>query len=265
MNIENTFENIGSFSIRFSSGFFQFLEMFFEIFLVLPEFILKIKRRIPLLVTELYKIGVESLPVIALSLTFVGVMLILEFSFHMKLVLRQDELVPAFSTVLLLREIGPVVTCLLLCSRVGAGIAAEVGLMTLTEQIDALKTLSIHPVEFLVIPKWIACSFSAVSLSVISIGIAIVGSATLASFSLSYTMGEFFNTMFTFAKFYDLTSCCIKAFVFGTIIPMVACFQGFYCKKGSDGVGKAATRSVVMGSLLIIIFDFVLTYLLYAV
>lgn len=265
MKLESTLENIGSFSIEFSSGFFKFAEMFLETFVVLPEFLLKMKRRMPLLVTEVYKVAVESLPVIALCLTFVGIMLILEFSFHMKLVLGQDELVPAFSTVLLLREIGPVVTCLLLSSRVGAGIAAEVGLMALTEQIDALKTLSIHPVEYLVLPKWIATSFAAVSLSIISIGVAIVGSASLASLSLSYTMGEFFNTMFTFAKFYDLTSCCIKAFVFGTIIPMVSCFQGFYCKKGSDGVGRAATRSVVMSSLLIIIFDFVLTYLLYAI
>ncbi len=259
------FESLGRLVIEILTPVFRFFEIFIELFVMLPGFFLRINRRLELLIHEVYKIGVESLPVIALSLTFVGIMLILEFSFHMKLVLRQDELVPAFSTVLLLREIGPMVTCLLLSSRVGAGMAAEVGMMRLTEQIDALKTLSIHPVEYLVVPKWIATVFSAVALSVISVGVAIIGSASLASFSLSYTMGEFFNTMFTFAKFYDLIACCVKAFVFGSIIPIVACYQGFYCKRGSDGVGKAATRSVVVSSILIILLDFVLTYLLYAV
>src|SRR5262245_42596495 len=149
-------------------------------------------------------------------------MLILEFSFHMKLVLRQDSLVPAFSTVLMLRELGPVVTCLLLTSRVGAGIAAEIGSMKVTEQLDALRLLSIDPVEYLTVPRWIACVFAALTLSVVSLGVAMLGGASIAAVQLGYSVGQYFNTMFIFTRYTDFYSCLAKAAVFGSIIPLIA-------------------------------------------
>jgi phospholipid/cholesterol/gamma-HCH transport system permease protein len=216
-------------------------------------------------IAQMYSIGVESLPIVAFALSFVGLMLILEFSFHMKLVLRQDSLVPAFSTVLMLRELGPVVGCLLLTSRVGAGIAAEIGSMRVTEQIDALRLLAIDPIEYLAVPRWIACVFASVALSVIAVGVAMLAGAMLASHGLRQSPLEFFNTMFVFTRFSDLTTCILKAFVFGTITSVVAVYHGLHCKRGSDGVGNAATSAVVTSSIHIIIADFVLTYLLYAV
>jgi len=213
---------------------------------------------------HMYRMGVESIPIIVFALSFISMMLMVEFSYHMKLVIRQDSLVPAFSTLLIIRELGPVVTSLLIASRVGAAIAAEVGSMRITEQLDALHLLAVDPVEYLTIPRWVGCVFATVSLSVLSIAVSIVGGAFLASLKLHYTPFEFFNTMFNFTRFNDITGCVIKAAVFGTIIPIVACHHGFRCRAGAEGVGNAATSSVVDASIFIIIMDFVLTYLLYA-
>lgn len=215
-------------------------------------------------VDQCYAIGVQSLPVIAFSLTFLSLMVVTEFSFHMKLVLRQDSLVPSFSTVLMVRELGPTVAALLLTSRIGAGIAAEIGTMRVTEQLDTLRLLAIDPVEYLAVPRWCATVFASVTLSIVSLAVAILGGAFLASARLGYSHDEFLNTMFTFTRISDFNACLIKAVVFGTIIPMVAVHHGFRCRPGSRGVGDAATSAVVQGSVLIITADFIVTYLLYA-
>jgi len=214
---------------------------------------------------QMYLLGVQSVPIIVVSLGFVGLMMILELAFHMRLVLKHDALVPAFSAVLMVRELGPVITCLLLTSRIGAGIAAEIGSMKVTEQIDALKLLSIDPVDYLVIPRWLGSVFSACTLTVISIAVALWGGAFLATQKLGTSPGEYFNTVFFFVKFPDVLRCLIKAFVFGTLIPLIAAYHGFKCDLGSAAVGEAATQAVVRSSLAIIIADFLLTYLFYAV
>lgn len=214
-------------------------------------------------VDQSYAIAVQSLPVIAFSLTFIALMLILEFSFHMKRVLQQDTLVPAFSTLLMIRELGPVVTGLLLTARVGAGIGAEIGSMKITEQIDALELLSIDKLDYLVVPRLLACLFACVSLSIIAVAIACLGGAWIASVKLGYEPSEFFNTMFAFARFKDGTVCLVKAAVFGTLMPLVASFHGLHCRPGSEGVGSAATAAVVHSSILIILADFFVTYLFY--
>ena len=214
---------------------------------------------------QMYVLGVQSVPIIVVSLAFIGLMMILELAFHMRLVLKHDSLVPAFSAVLMVRELGPVITCLLLTSRIGAGIAAEIGSMKVTEQIDALKLLSIDPIDYLVIPRWIGSVFAALSLTLISIAVALGGGALLAAQKLGTSSGEYFNTVFFFVKFPDVLRCLIKAAVFGTIIPLIASYQGFSCQLGSAAVGEAATQAVVKASLAIIIADFLLTYLFYAI
>lgn len=238
--------------------------LFFETFFTAIAKLLTLQFRMRESIVQTYNIAVQSLPIIVFCLTFLSLMLILEFSFHMKLVLRQDSLVPAFSTVLMLRELGPVMTCLLLTSRVGAGIAAEIGSMKVTEQLDALELLSIDPIEYLTIPRWVGCVVAGICLSVVSIAVSIVAGASLAWASLGYSAAQFYSTMFTFARFEDVTACMIKGAVFGSIIPIAASHHGFRCTFGSEGVGNAATKAVVHATMLIIIADFVLTYLLYA-
>ncbi len=216
-------------------------------------------------VEQCYQMAVRSLPVVAFSLAFVGLMQTLEFSYHMKVLIRQDSLVPAFSTLLMLREMGPVVGCLLLCSRVGSAIAAEIATMKITEQLDALNIFSIDSIDYLVIPRLIGCVFAAVSLSILSVSVALTFGAFIASYQLHYPMGQYFNSMFVFVRGADLGICLVKATAFGTVIPIIASFQGFHSKPGAQGVGEATTKAVVQGSMLIVILDFFLTYVLYAV
>ncbi len=212
----------------------------------------------------MYALGVQSVPVVAFALTFLSFMLVAELSFHMKLILQQDSLVPGFTSVLLARELGPVVTCLLLTSRIGAGIAAEVGSMVVTDQIDALTLLSVDPIEYLLLPRWAGCLFAAVTLSVLALAVALVGSAVVSSVALGWNLAQFFHTMFVFTRFGDVLACVAKAAVFGTILPMVAMANGLRCRGGSQGVGEAATGAVVQGSIAVILADFVMTYLFYA-
>lgn len=212
---------------------------------------------------QIYSSGVKSLPILCFSMVVITLMLLVEFSFHMKLVLRQDSLVPAFSSVMLARELGPVVTAVLLTSRVGAGMAAELGTMKLTEQLDALSVMGVDRTSLLVVPRWLGCVVAAVASVVITLATSIFLGGFLAVQRLSFTTGEFFNSAFLFFRAEDLKGCVIKAAVFGTLIPLIAVREGFRCQPGSRGVGNAATNAVVRGSVGIILFDFVLTYWLY--
>lgn len=257
--------SIGNYTIRVFSSVLDFLRLVSETLFLLARQTVKFRLRGKEIIEQLFCIGVQSLPVVGFSLLFITLMLLTEFSFHVKLVLRQDSLVPAFSTVLMIRELGPVITSLLLASRVGAAIAAEVGTMKITEQLDALKLLAIHPIEFLVLPRWIACIVGTVSLSLIALGIGVGGGALMASGLLGSSKEQFLNTMFVFVRYSDIWGCVIKAAVFGSLIPLIASWHGFHCRFGSQGVGNAATAAVVHSSVLIIVADFVLTYLLYAV
>ena len=258
-------EAIGGYTLRALSSTTELVTLFLESIYFFFRQIALLKFRGRETLNQMFSVGIQSLPVICFSLFFITIMLITEFSFHVKLVLRQDSLVPAFSTILMVRELGPVVTSLLLASRIGAAIAAEIGSMKVTEQLDALKLIAVNPVEYLVLPRWIACVFGAVSLSVVAVGIGILGGATIAAAALGSSMDQFFNTMFVFTRYDDVWGCVIKAAVFGTIIPFTAAHHGFRCRLGSEGVGNAATAAVVHSSVLIIVADFVLTYLLYAV
>lgn len=213
---------------------------------------------------QFFSIAAQSVPMVVFSIGFVSLMLTVEFSFHMKLVLQQDSLVPAFSTLLVLRELGPVITSLLLTSRVGASIAAEVGSMRITDQIDALRLLAIDPVEYIVLPRWGACVFACCALSLLAVAVSILAGAALGGIYLGYGYEQYFNTMFLFARSADLWNMLIKCTVFGTIIPLVSCYHGFRCDFGAQGVGTATTSAVVNSTMAIILSDFILTYLLYA-
>lgn len=216
------------------------------------------------LIDQMYEVAVRSVPVMAFALTFVSLLFTLEFSFHMKLVLRQDSLVPAFSTVFMLREFGPIVTCFLLASRVGAAIAAEVATMKTTDQLDALRSLGVDVVEYLAVPRLAACWLAAISLTLICVALGIAGGAFIASMKLGYPVGQYFNTMMVFVRYGDFEQCLVKAAVFGTIIPLLSLHFGLRSRPGAEGVGEATTRAVVSSFLALFAADFLLTYTLYA-
>lgn len=209
---------------------------------------------------QLEFVGWQSLPVILFCLVFAAIVTIIESSFHMKLVVQNDSLVPGFAALLILRELGAVVSALLLTSRVGAGIAAEVGSMQVTEQIDALRMLGIDPVRFLVVPRLIACIVGGFLLSVIANLVCLYSAMVVCEVRLGYSAGAFLTSMRAFVEFRDLIFASIKGACFGALIPLVACYFGFRCRSGAEGVGLATTNSVVVASVGIIVMDFVLTY-----
>jgi phospholipid/cholesterol/gamma-HCH transport system permease protein len=203
----------------------------------------------------------QSLPVILFCVSFAAIVTIIESSFHMKIVVQNDALVPGFAALLILRELGSVVSALLLTSRVGAGIAAEVGTMQITEQNDALRMLGIDPLRFLVVPRFIACVLGGLILSLIANLACLYCAMLVTEIKLGYSSGAFLTGMRAFVTFKDLIFAGIKGACFGAVIPLVSCFFGFRCKSGAEGVGLATTNAVVTSSVLIIALDFVLTYI----
>ena len=209
---------------------------------------------------QLEFVGWQSLPVILFCVSFAAIVTIIESSFHMKIVVQNDALVPGFAALLILRELGVVVSALLLTSRVGAGLAAEVGSMQITEQNDALRMLGIDPIRFLVVPRFIACVIGGFLLSLIANLVCLYCAMLVSEAKLGYSSGAFITGMRAFVSFQDLVFASIKGACFGAVIPLVSCFFGFRCKSGAEGVGLATTNSVVVSSVLIIFLDFVLTY-----
>ena len=212
------------------------------------------------IVKQIHFVAVESAGIIIFCLCFAAVVTIIEASFHMKIVIQNDALVPGFAALLILRELGAVVTALLLTSRVGAGFAAEISTMQITEQIDALKMLGIEPVRFLAVPRLVACIIGGVLLTVIANCVCLVAAMLVSEVKLGYSSGAFLTAMRTFVGFEDMIYSMIKGAAFGTVIPIMSCYFGFRCKGGAEGVGLATTNSVVATSVAIIIIDFVLSW-----
>jgi phospholipid/cholesterol/gamma-HCH transport system permease protein len=217
--------------------------------------------RIQDIIRQLHFVANQSLFIVVFCVTFAAAVTIIEASFHMKIVVKNDSMVPGFAALLILRELGTVVALLLLTSRVGAGLAAEVGSMKVTEQIDALKMLGIDPIRFLVVPRLWACVLGGAVISIFSNIVCLIGAMLVSIQTLNYTAGSFLTAMKRFVVFQDLMFATIKGGVFGAVIPLVSCYYGFRCKAGAEGVGLATTNSVVTSSVAIIILDFFLAWL----
>jgi phospholipid/cholesterol/gamma-HCH transport system permease protein len=243
--------------IKVSSWTSEFLSLSFSTIVqsVVPPI------RIRDIIKQIKFVGWESAPIVLFCLCFAATVTIIEAAYHMKLVIQSDALVPGFSALLIVRELGAVITALLLTSRVGAGIAAEVGTMKITEQIDALKMLGIDPLRYLVVPRFIACLISGFVLTLIGNIVCLAAAMFVSQIKLGYTSGAFLTAMRSFVGMQDLLFSGIKGLVFGSVIPLVSCFYGFRCKSGAEGVGRATTNSVVVASILIIALDFVLSWI----
>lgn len=248
---------LGRFLISSWASIKEFSELYVKMIVatVLPPY------RIKDIVNQLYFVANQSVVIVVFCVSFAAMVIVIESSFHMKLVIQNDSLVPGFAALLILRELGAVLAALLLTSRVGAGIAAEVGSMKVTEQIDALKMLSIDPVKFLVMPRFVACTLGGMILSVLSNATCIYGAMLVSTQQLGFTAGGFMAAMNRFVQFQDVVFAVIKGGVFASVIPVVSCFYGFRCKAGAEGVGHATTSAVVTSSVSIIILDFILTWI----
>ena len=211
-------------------------------------------------IRQFYFVANQSVLIVTFCVTSAAAVTIVESSFHMKLVIQNDSLVPGFAALLILRELGSVVMALLITSRVGAGLAAEVGSMQITEQVDALRMLGINPIRFIVVPRFVACLVAGLLLAIVANLVCLYGAMLVSTWKLGYTPGGFVTAMRGFVHFRDLVFAAIKGAAFGAVIPLFSCFYGFRCKSGAEGVGLATTNSVVATSVAVIVIDFCLTY-----
>jgi phospholipid/cholesterol/gamma-HCH transport system permease protein len=209
------------------------------------------------IIRQINFVAAESSPVVIFCLCFAAIVTIIEASFHMKLVIQNDALVPGFAALLIIRELGVVVSALLVTSRVGAGLAAEVGSMKVTEQIEALQMLGIDPIRFLVVPRFVASVVGGILVTIIANCVCLYVAVLVTEIKLGYSAGTFLMAMRHFVHFKDMIFAIIKGASFGAVMPLFSCYFGFRCESGAEGVGVATTNSVVATSIAIIVIDFV--------
>ena len=218
-------------------------------------------------------IGVGSLGIVLLTGFFTGMVLALQLSVQLQQ-LGQTALVGKLITASMVRELGPVLAGLMVAGRVGSGIAAQLGSMRVTEQIDALNTLGTDPIKKLVTPRVLASLIMLPVLTVINDFVGILGGNIIAKFYLGLPVSLYWRTVFEqmltggFTLRYipnDFVQGLTKPFVFGGIISLVACYHGLKTSGGTEGVGLATTRTVVTASILILVVDYFLTQLLLAI
>lgn len=210
---------------------------------------------------QIHFVANESLIIIVFCVCAAAMVTIIEASFHMKLVIQNDSMVPGFAAMLILRELGAVVMALLVTSRAGAGMAAEVGSMKVTEQVEALQMLGLDPIRFLVAPRLVACTIAGALMSLVANIVCLLAAMGVSMVKLGYTAGSFLALTRPFVAGQDLVFAIIKGAAFGSVIPLFACYCGFRCRPGAEGVGLATTNAVVSTSVAIIVIDFALSFL----
>jgi phospholipid/cholesterol/gamma-HCH transport system permease protein len=221
-------------------------------------------RHLRLISDQMLFMGVNSLPLITLTSVFTGAVSAWQAAYQMEGYVPLRYLGTGVSKAVFI-ELAPVLTALVMAGRVGASIAAELGTMRVTEQIDAMETLAIDPVGFLVTPRIIAGMIMLPVLVVFADVIAILGATGVAVFLLSIEPETFYNGMKMFFRISDVLSGLVKAVTFGFLISILGCFHGFKATGGAQGVGFATTRAVVTSSVLILISDYVIATVLFEV
>ncbi|MGN6150086.1 MAG: MlaE family ABC transporter permease [Rhizomicrobium sp.] len=214
-----------------------------------------------LLMQQLMRIGWFSLPVVGLTAFFTGGVLALQI-YNGAARYGAESFVPVVVLVGITRELGPVIAGLMVAGRVAAAIAAEIGTMKVTEQIDALTTLSTNPIKYLVVPRLLAAVISMPILVAIADCIGVLGGYVASTRSLGFNGSVYMNNTMNGLVYWDVESGLIKAAVFGFIIALMGCYNGFNSKGGAQGVGTATTNAVVSSSILVLAANYLLTSLI---
>ncbi len=236
----------------------QFVILLKEVVLSLREIHLTPR----LTVTEIDKIGVRSLPVVLLTSLFIGMVSAVQTAYQIRDYVPLDYLGVGIAKAVMI-ELGPVITGLVVAGRAGAGIAAELGSMRVTEQIDALAVMGINPVRYLVLPRLLAGLISLPMLTILAEFTAIVASAFVAEAILRLPLTLFVQGIRLFFNPLDLMGGLLKSLVFGGVIALMGSFHGYYTEGGAAGVGRATTEAVVSSSVLILAMDYLLGTLIY--
>jgi phospholipid/cholesterol/gamma-HCH transport system permease protein len=216
-----------------------------------------------LILQQMLRIGYFSLPVVGLTAFFTGAVLCLQIYIGGNRY-GAEAFVPQIVVLGITRELGPVIAGLMVAGRVSAAIAAEIGTMRVTEQIDALTTLSTNPFKYLVVPRLVAAVVSMPLLVAIADAIGVYGGYIVGTRSLGFNGAVYLNNTVDFVTNDDIRSGLIKAAVFGFIIALMGCYSGFNSRGGAQGVGKATTNAVVSASILILAANYLMTSILFS-
>lgn len=210
---------------------------------------------------QLYRIGVESFTIIVLTGSFAGMVFALQTYIGFQRV-GGEQLIGAVVALGMIRELGPVLTGLMVTGRVGSAITAEIGTMRITEQIDALTTLRINPFQYLVVPRILGSTLILPFLTVFSMIFGIVGGYLICVYVLELSPEDYINSIKNYVELSDITGGLKKSAVFGLILSWIGSYKGYYTSGGARGVGISTTQSVVMSSIMILISNYFLTKLL---
>ena len=210
------------------------------------------------LIYQVYFAGVKSQSVVLITGAFTGMVLAAQtyFQFHK---VKMDTGTLAVVSISMCSELGPVLTGLMVAGRVGAAIAAELGTMRVTEQIDALRTLATHPVDYLVVPRVVALHLALPLLTAEAIALGIAAGYVVCVHLLSIDAAYLWYNMLRYTTSAVVAEGLIKAVIFGGIVGLVGCYKGLCCGEGAEGVGRATTEAVVYASITILISNFFLT------
>jgi len=208
------------------------------------------------------KSGIDSFPLVSLIALFIGFIFALQTAYFMQRI-GSELYIASMVALSIVRELGPVITALVVAGRVGAAITAEIGSMQVTEQIDALEIFATNPVKYLVVPRFIALSLMLPILTLYADAIGILGSYIICVLRLGISSTMYLRVTFEALWYKDIFTGLVKTVFFGMIIAIISCYEGFNVKGGAEGVGRATTRSVVFSFIMIIIADCIFTALFY--
>lgn len=211
-----------------------------------------------LILRQFVDIGYYSLPVVGMTAIFTGMVLALQ-SYTGFTRFNAESAIAGVVSLSVTRELAPVLAGLMVAGRIGASIAAEIGTMRVTEQIDALTTLSVNPYKYLIVPRIIAGTLMLPALVLVADIIGIYGGYIVSIYTLGFSPGSYLQQTWDILQPNDVISGLVKASAFGFIVTMMGCYHGFNSGRGAQGVGAATTYAVVSASILILIFNFILT------
>ncbi len=248
-----SFAFLGKKTIDFFSELGEISKLFFSILKSFPSIFKKRK----LLLVQMEHIGVNSLPLVVIIAVFTGAVAAWQAAYQLKGVAPLSFLGTATSKAII-TELGPVLTAIVIAGRVGASIAAELGSMRVTEQIDALETMGINPIRYLATPRFFAAVFMMPVLVIIANVIAVIGAFLISNVFLNISYAVFFDSVKRFFYISDFTFGMIKGIIFGGVTALLGCHIGFHTTGGAEGVGLSTIRSFVLNAAWILILDYVL-------
>jgi phospholipid/cholesterol/gamma-HCH transport system permease protein len=224
---------------------------------------LKRRRSFNRAVHQAMAVGVTAIPIISLITFFVGVIIALQGAYGLRR-LGAMQLVAGLVAISITRELGPLVAAIVVIGRSGSSFAAEIGAMRVSEELDALKTMALDPVAYLVTPKLVAMVVMMPCLALWSDLMGVVGGALFGVTGAGFTLGSYFVATRESLVLRDVTTGLVKSLVFGIVITAVGCYEGFSTGAGAEEVGRSTTSAVVVSILLVVLIDLTFTYLFYS-